>query len=209
MVPWPCVWLTCGCRRYLCGQWLFVTRMVQPAVCGSGCVLSEFIIQYYSHLAAARGCVIVSQSLSEMKQLLPFVIQQNVLSSVYFCNVCLRVVGLPCAKQSDLWPLDFIVVLFIYTGFGICLYYFNTGLHCSSFCDSQMIANDVRNAKNIYFLLWMHSDVSTKCDYSSLFQYFFRIRFAAYSVCLQISVRFHHFLNNVPTQSLMFYTRSH
>jgi len=66
MVPWPCIWSTCGCCCYLCDQWWFVTRTVWPAVSASTCILSEFITQYYSRLAE-RGRVL-SPSLSEMKQ---------------------------------------------------------------------------------------------------------------------------------------------
>jgi len=106
------------------------------------CVLSEFNVQYYSHLAA-RGSV-AAVIIGDETKLLSFVIQQNVLSDVYFCDVCLCVVSLPCAKQSDLRQLDF----------GICLDYFNIGLRSSSFCDSQTIANDVRNAeKKLYFFI--------------------------------------------------------
>jgi len=85
-------------------------------------------------------------------KLLPFVIQHNVLSDVYFCDMRLCVVGLPHAEQSDLRPFAFIVILSIYTGLQVrvlacvCIYS-NIGLHCSSSCKLQMIANGVRKAE--------------------------------------------------------------
>jgi len=82
-------------------------------------------------------------------KLSPFAIQHNMLSDIYFCDMRFRVVGLPHVKQSDLRTLAFIVILSIYTRtcFGICLSYFNIGLRCSSLCDLQTIANDVRKAE--------------------------------------------------------------
>jgi len=110
----------------------------------SGCLWQE---QYSRTCGVARvyclnsllssctwSCHVVSQSLSEMKQnFCHLSFNSYVLSNVYFCDVCLRVVGLPCAQQTDLWLLDFTVVLSIYTGmcFGICLYYFNIDRHRS------------------------------------------------------------------------------
>jgi len=83
----------------MCGLWLFVTRTVQPAMWGSTYVLSEFIIQYYSCLAARDHVTVI---IGDETKLSPFIIQPNVLSDVYFCDVCLHVVSLPCAEQSDL-----------------------------------------------------------------------------------------------------------
>jgi len=45
-----------------------------------------------------------------------FFVIQHVLSDVYFCDVRLRMVGLPRAEQLDVRLLDFIVILSIYTG---------------------------------------------------------------------------------------------
>jgi len=115
-------------------------------------------------------------------ELSTFVFQHNVLSDVYFCDVRFCVVSLQNAEQSDL------LLLSSYPCFGI-LYYF-IGLRCSSFCDLQTIANDVGKAEKLIFLPGMHSEVSTKCDNSSLFQYFYLlfIQFMDKFLCIFVQI---------------------
>jgi len=110
----------------------------------STCVLSEFIIRYYSRLTA-RGHV-VSPSLSEMKQ--NCIVRRLFLRCALVCGRfdMRRTVRLVTACFYC-YLIHIYTVYYTGTYFGICLYYFNIGLHCSSFCDLQMIANDVRKAE--------------------------------------------------------------